>query len=679
MSISVHRHNICLYHNNYYSAPKQQRLDALSLDMDLFKRDQDGPEVGAVNGAPSQQPATSGASKPVRSLLSRARNSTINLASLANVTQRFHCSASVGNLWPPGDQQPATQQPQQQQQQQAVSSQQSSPSRKASTKEKRKRQKEAERIEKLKMLVSYLRSGSSQQLLNPVRLEADELELAQKYKQSQIMCEDCLQVAELRQQSQAGSVGSRTPDSQTPCCSSTGCCNSALPTGSSSSVVGASSQTKMFYIEELERGTERKESDTSDSTANSQQLIVIRTNQSQSQNLSVGGGGSSSSEVGLVQVDPKHGACQCCPSSHLRSMLSISTSESAAIARDLPTRSWSTELFLSSTPTSAVKKLVATATSPSHLAAAAAAAAGLPGTTPATLSTSQVDVTTTPVSSMCESNACAPLATSASLSQNLAQTGGQESGSKQPQGNQLNLTTTSSSNTSGVGQSSGSLPTVASATSFNLSLGPAAPITNSHLFHRHPQQTHHIQPQVHAHTQSNNHLQLLHNTITNLDYQNHNDNDFEESCCCGSSTTSSSSHTNNMLNNLVSVSSSNSNIVVAGNICSIDNIGSPLTTVTTKPFDTQSTQEQHQLPDGLANGDSSFSTVLSSSPSQQKTSTWTNPQTLATWIDNEVNSLVSDLEAKSQLIESKASKRSKRRWLSSSDNRRRNSSGSHST
>lgn len=656
--------------------------------MDLYKRDQGGPEVnqasaGAASGAPSQQQQAN--NKPVRSLLSRARNSTINLASLANVTQRFHCSASVGNLWPPAEQQQPVNQPVQQKQNQEHQQQQTSapgqlesPSRKTVTKEKRKRQKEAERIEKLKMLVNYLRSGSSQQLLNPVRLEADELELAQRYKQSQIMCEDCLQAAEQRQQqlhqnqqSQAGSAGSRTPDSQAPCCSSSGCCNSAqLAAASSSSSTGAN-PTKMFYIEELERGAERKASDTSDTTANSQQLIVIRTNQNQSQNLST-------SNEAVMSSGHKHAACQCCSTSHLRSMLSISTSEAAGIVRDLPTRSWSTELFLSSTPTSAVKKLVAASTSPSYLVA------GQTGATPAILSASQVDVTMTPASSLCQEGAetCTFLATKQS---DTGLSGAQATG-KQHQPSQLNMTTTtSSSNTSGVGQSSGSLPTVASAASFNLSIGPAVSSGNNQLFHHHIHHSDHIQHQQSAqatHTHSNHHLQLIHNShqhATNLDYQSH-DNDCEESCCCGSSTTSSSSHTNNLINNLPSGSSSNSNIVINHtNINSIDNIGSQVATATMLPYDARLAQEQQPPAVSVTNGVTSSSPALSTSPSQQKTSTWTNPQTLATWIDNEVNSLVSDLEAKSQLIESKASKRSKRRWLSSGDNSRRNSSGSHST
>lgn len=48
--------------------------------------------------------------------------------------------------------------------------------RKAHLKEKRRRQKDAERVEKLRLLVSYLKSGSTQQ--NPIELEPDDLELA---------------------------------------------------------------------------------------------------------------------------------------------------------------------------------------------------------------------------------------------------------------------------------------------------------------------------------------------------------------------------------------------------------------------------------------------------------------------------------------------------------------------
>lgn len=54
-------------------------------------------------------------------------------------------------------------------------------------------------------------------------------------------------------------------------------------------------------------------------------------------------------------------------------------------------------------------------------------------------------------------------------------------------------------------------------------------------------------------------------------------------------------------------------------------------------------------------------------PTASKTSAWTNPQNLATWIDNEVNSLLDDLEVKSQLVKNeKQVKSSKRKWLSSS-------------
>lgn len=76
----------------------------------------------------------------------------------------------------------------------------SSSSRKSSTKEKRWRQKEDERVEKLRLLVSYLRNGSSQQLLvKPVKLEADEIALAQRYKSLPTLCENCLKSMELQQ------------------------------------------------------------------------------------------------------------------------------------------------------------------------------------------------------------------------------------------------------------------------------------------------------------------------------------------------------------------------------------------------------------------------------------------------------------------------------------------------
>lgn len=70
----------------------------------------------------------------------------------------------------------------------------------ASTKEKSRRHKEAERVEKLRLLVSYLRSGSGQSLHSPVALEADEIELAERYKLHRILCEQCLQETELQQQ-----------------------------------------------------------------------------------------------------------------------------------------------------------------------------------------------------------------------------------------------------------------------------------------------------------------------------------------------------------------------------------------------------------------------------------------------------------------------------------------------
>lgn len=240
-----------------------------------------------IHSEPSQpasgqsQSAQSSRRAPAGSLLSRARNSTINLASLANVTRGFHCSASVGNLWPPAASAAPSQAaaPTQDQASQGFSLDQqagSSPNRKSSTKEKRRRQKEAERVEKLKMLVSYLRSGSSQQLINPIRLEADELELAQRYKQSQIMCEECLQTAEQRQQQVAS--GSRTPDSTPICCSSTSCCNSIINQANSSQI-SCQPSAKLFYIEDHEQSdsSDPKSSDTSDTTANSQQLDNSRT------------------------------------------------------------------------------------------------------------------------------------------------------------------------------------------------------------------------------------------------------------------------------------------------------------------------------------------------------------------------------------------------------------------
>lgn len=69
----------------------------------------------------------------------------------------------------------------------------SGPERKASTKEKCKRQKDAERVEKLRLLVNYLKSGSSQPVVSPVTLEADEIELAERYKMHVISRDDILQ------------------------------------------------------------------------------------------------------------------------------------------------------------------------------------------------------------------------------------------------------------------------------------------------------------------------------------------------------------------------------------------------------------------------------------------------------------------------------------------------------
>lgn len=62
-------------------------------------------------------------------------------------------------------------------------------SRKSSTSsEKKRRQKEAEKVEKLRLLVSYLKSGPSQQLVSPIALEPDELELAEDYKHHLLSC-----------------------------------------------------------------------------------------------------------------------------------------------------------------------------------------------------------------------------------------------------------------------------------------------------------------------------------------------------------------------------------------------------------------------------------------------------------------------------------------------------------
>ena len=67
--------------------------------------------------------------------------------------------------------------------------------RKLSTKEKCRRQKDAERVEKLRLLVSYLRSGSSKPVVSPVALEADEIELAQRYKSQLASRDDLLSLA----------------------------------------------------------------------------------------------------------------------------------------------------------------------------------------------------------------------------------------------------------------------------------------------------------------------------------------------------------------------------------------------------------------------------------------------------------------------------------------------------
>lgn len=66
-------------------------------------------------------------------------------------------------------------------------------------------------------------------------------------------------------------------------------------------------------------------------------------------------------------------------------------------------------------------------------------------------------------------------------------------------------------------------------------------------------------------------------------------------------------------------------------------------------------------------------------PINKTTSACTNPQNFAVWIDNEVNSLINDLEVKSQLLKNGKdhAKGGKLKWLSPSS--RRSSSGAHST
>jgi len=193
------------------------------------------------------------------SLLSRARNSTINLASLATVTQSFNYSASVGNLWSSQSHQSRRELAELIGEMQGVKpldysvrgqfdayeqasgrlntnnddiNNNTDPKlvkgqanksllgvagtnlgRKLSSKDKKKRQKDAEKVEKLRLLVSYLRSGTSQQLLSPVALEADEIELAERYKLQLILCEDCLQAVE---QQQTATCLSSSPISSVP-------------------------------------------------------------------------------------------------------------------------------------------------------------------------------------------------------------------------------------------------------------------------------------------------------------------------------------------------------------------------------------------------------------------------------------------------------------------------------
>lgn len=497
---------------------------------------------------------------------------TINLAALAAKSPKFHCSASVGNLWSShgsvhqqrrelaelsGDAPSSACRPLDYTPRAAFDTdpdqtnisdnnnnnnnsddlgdgkagKSAKKGRKNSTNrtDKRNRQKEAEKVEKLRLLVSYLNSGTSQQLLNPVALEEDELKLAEDYKLHLTLCDDCLQANDRDQQTSRGSIGnansfpnfltatgtcltrSRTPDtgdggsvagsfsgSSGACgCGAGGSVSLNVPGGSYHRHSSDYQSAKLFYIDDMER----KDSDSSDTSSQLANCAAVAAAVAVgASGGSGGGGGHNQHQFGYGISNPNSGCSINNPyhyhahhhihyqgSEKGRQTSSKGTISSSEAIRDMPSRSWSSEMFLSSTPTIAT-----------------------------TVSTNTTTTTGQPLMGGSASN-----------------------------------------------------------------LDPTLPA----------------------------------NSISNSNINNNNNN---------------TSHSGVQLDSA----------------------------------------EQKQVETGAGQP---MPAAIS------KTSAWTNPQNLATWIDNEVKSLVSDLEAKSHLVKSEKQLKSssKRKWLSSSS--RRNSSGAHST
>lgn len=534
--------------------------------------------------SPSQQSENlSSLTRQSGGIISKTTNSssssmaTINLAALAAKTPKFHCSASVGNLWSShgsvhqqrrelaelsGDAPSSACRPLDYTPRAAFDtdpaedktntgdnnnnnnnnvedlgdggkSKSVKKGRKNSTNrtDKRSRQKEAEKVEKLRLLVSYLNSGTSQQLLNPVALEEDELKLAEDYKLHLTLCDDCLQANDRDQQTSRSSIGnansfpnfltatgtcltrSRTPDtgdggsvagsfsgSSGACgCGAGGSVSLNVPSGSYHRHSSDYPSAKLFYIDDMER----KDSDSSDTSSQLANCAAVAAAVAVGASGGNGGGGGHNQQhqFGYGISNPNSGCSINNPyhyhahhhihyqgSEKGRQRSSKGTISSSEAIRDMPSRSWSSEMFLSSTPTIAT-----------------------------TVSTNTTTTTGQPLMGGSASN-----------------------------------------------------------------LDPTLPANS-------------------------------------ISYNNINSN-----------------NNNNTSQSGIQLESA----------------------------------EQKQVETGAD---------LSMPAATSKTSAWTNPQNLATWIDNEVKSLVSDLEAKSHLVKSEKQLKSssKRKWLSSSS--RRNSSGAHST
>lgn len=460
--------------------------------------------------------------------------------------------------------------------------------RKLSSKEKKKRrQKEAEKIEKLRMLVSYLKSGTSQQLLNPIALEADELELAQRYKMHQILCEECLQAIEQNQQQP-------TLLSSLSSCNLTTSQQALNPSPSSCSNNTSNCCTNMNYINP-QIGTiswvlKHSISDPGNSYNNEQA----------SSNGAITKATTTTTPPTPLALPLQLPACRCCHHHHHLNHNHLQASSS----------------ILSHSDNDDVNNGIGAA------------------------SASSVSVGSDP---NCSNNRMLTVASGDQLIKSGATS--EDDDHQQLQNHHNN---------------------------------------NDHEHHQgelllyNNKQTNN--------TNNNNQRKLFY--IDDLDRKDSDTSDSNSQfaidnnkliCLTNGSGTINTKQANNN-NHSDDINNNEHTLAQKSNITSIsqstvgaDSIsrGSPTRGWSSELMIFSSTP-------AAAAPTTVPETPTSTTASQKQTSAWTNPPNLATWIDNEVNSLVNDLEAKSQFIsKQKSTKSIRRKWLSSSN--RRGSSGAHST